>query len=227
MPTTIAILCETEVIFDFMVDAKESKIPNAGMGAFLKFLGARVLKRKCKSRNDVLFSYREHVGAYWGSDDPRVISREPLQAVGTDGVAFSVTLAGENVYGEPSNPYILRPLKAGGKGTRRIKLSLVCSDNRSLYFEDELEGLNPTKESQRIGHLGLHREMDYVPSETITFSSLKNHCSMLDLGRYGPFRKHGRYTQSLFMVLSQLGFSKFLFFYSFVAVIRPQNYSTF
>jgi hypothetical protein len=211
LPTAIAMFCETEVIFDFMVDAKESKIPNAGMGAFLKFLGARVLKRKCKKRSDVLFSYREHVGAYWGDDNPRMISREPLQALGTDGVAFSVTLAGENVYGEPSNPYILRPLKAGGKGTRRIKLSLACSDNRSLYFEDELEGLNPTKKSQRIGHLGLHREMDYVPAETITFSSLKKHCSMLDLGRYGPFRKQGRNTQSLFMALSRLGFSQSFF----------------
>ena len=48
-----------ETLFDFKVDIKQSNIPGAGHGAFLTYLGARVLKPRAASRSERLMT--EHI----------------------------------------------------------------------------------------------------------------------------------------------------------------------
>ena len=105
-----------------------------------------------------------------------------------DGIGFSVSLQG-SCFGGTS--YVRKKLKAVLSGVpRSVKVRLVSSDPQSLYDEEELEGFKPAKYSKRIGHLGIHLDNDYIPTDNIRFSSLDTGC-YLDLGRYGPFRKSG------------------------------------
>ena len=57
--TAIIIHHSIETLFDFRVDIKQSNIPGAGHGAFLTYLGARVLKPRSASRSERLM--KEHV----------------------------------------------------------------------------------------------------------------------------------------------------------------------
>jgi hypothetical protein len=169
-----------------------STIPNAGNGVFLTFLGARELKPSRKRRGEILSDERPH---------KELRLAQPMTACHQDGFNMSVTVAGKHLHCPYSCPYLLPTLRAlvpddglnNKEGRKEIKVRF--SDFDLPYYEDELAGLRDP--STRIGFLRLHRESDYVPAPKRTFSSLHERCGLIDIGRYGPFRKCGKSSSSL------------------------------
>jgi hypothetical protein len=110
-----------------------------------------------------------------------------------DGFGMSVTFKGEHLHGPYNSHYLLRTLKAtipDSKGKEK-EVKVRFSDFELPYYEDELAALrDPTN---RIGLLGLYQESDFVPAPKRTFSSLHTRCGWIDIGRYGPFRKTGKW----------------------------------
>jgi hypothetical protein len=76
---------QLEILYDFRVDISPSKIPNAGLGAFLTFLGARHLKDEA-----------------YGKKGPKLTQKkleleDTLEALGERGHGIHVRLAGEAI----------------------------------------------------------------------------------------------------------------------------------
>ena len=82
-----AVLAATlaDILFDFRVDVAPSRIPNAGMGAFLTFLGARHRKVEADRKTAGKINHQQNVFP------------DHLEAMGDDGFGIHVKLAGEVV----------------------------------------------------------------------------------------------------------------------------------
>lgn len=80
----------SETLYDFRVDVKQSSIANAGNGAFLTFLGARVLRPEAAARSERLL--KEHV------IEELVGTHNPLVAETMGGKTMNVTLTGSNLH---------------------------------------------------------------------------------------------------------------------------------
>ena len=78
-------------MIDFKIDIRISGIPNAGQGAYLTYLGARVLKPYAKARSSKLLP------AHVAHDDIETL--KPLPALTKGGSQkISVTLTGKNLH---------------------------------------------------------------------------------------------------------------------------------
>ena len=177
-----------EIMYRFHLHVKESSIPKAGYGVFLRFLGARELKPSKKARLAEIRSMRP--------PKESTLFRH-MTAIHSQGFGMKVTLTGEHLKSRYNSFYPLPELIASvpddrthrRKGTKRI-LRVNLSDPDLPFEDNELEGMrNPDK---RIGHYGLFTVDDYVDAAKRTFSSLHLDNGYIDIGRYGPFRTQGR-----------------------------------
>ena len=162
---------------------RESGITGAGLGAFLTFLGARVLNNEKKQERDQKLESRI----------PREIdTQQPLEALTPDGFGVSVYLTGVNLHGNRNLPFwpeTAVPLQARLPGGKTLHVNLAgyhlhCDDS-----EDEEEPLNLSICPKRVGALGIHTESDYAQDSRMEFST---ELSLVDLGRYGPVLKTGK-----------------------------------
>ena len=171
-----------DYVYDFKIEARPSNIPNAGMGAFLTFIGARRLQQKTRIRATELLDARPY---------KELTTMRPLVAELPDGFGMGVTLTGAHLHGPYNSTYLLPALKAVNPDTgRKMKVRLANSQDVS-YYPDELDALkNPNKDG-RFGFLGIHHEDHYRCDTKKTFASAQEGCGLIDIGRYGPFRREG------------------------------------
>jgi hypothetical protein len=183
-----------DILYYFKAFAQKSKIPNAGYGAFLSFVGAKRLNNESKARNDALLEDAEYKSR---------LENSPLQAFIDEkhhGVTVHLKGAGVDRHGREyvskSNLLALidsDSIKEGsllraGRQTVRLYISeLPSAIDRRAYFVS-----NPNK---RIGHLGIHMESDYKWIQNASFPAFSD---CIDLGRYGPFRVEGMLKRFVF-----------------------------
>jgi hypothetical protein len=160
-----------ETLFDFRVDIRQSTIPNAGHGAFLTFLGARVLKAEARQRAESAMEERD---AYISD------TRQPLTAESADGFGIDLKLTGDNLHGNGNCIYWPKRMLSQVNANN----GKIVSDEREDNFKDPVPG--------GIGFLGMHTLKDYNDDPKQTFCSQYEGFGCIDLGRYGPFRKEDR-----------------------------------
>jgi hypothetical protein len=166
-----------DIIYDFKVEAQTSTIPNSGNGAFLTFLGARELKPSAKKRNESLWKKREvRVSAL---DDV-------MTAKSCDGCHASVKLVGDHIHSAYNCSFLV-------PDSLNEETGVAKRDFERYYSREELAGMRDP--SNRIGFLKLNKESDFIPAPKRTFSSLHKSCGLINIGRYGPFRKSGKYAE--------------------------------
>lgn len=174
------------LIYSFVIQAKESSIPNAGNGLFLKFLGAKELKPSRRKRQMEVEEFR-HVVL-----DPY----EELEAIHPAGFGINVDVTGEHIKTHHNTICPFQKLEAilfktGNMITgEEKKMTVKFSDSDLPYDADELQGLR--KPGERIDHYKLFCLDDYVDAPRRKFSYLHPESGFLDIGRYGPFLKEGR-----------------------------------
>jgi hypothetical protein len=156
------------------------------MGAFLQYVGAKRLNKRSKTFNDNIFDNIEI---------DIELENEPIQAQLEDhGVTVTLKGAGLDEHGRKYCSYHdleavveSKALLSGsalrsGRQKVRIHIEGVPSNlDRKAYFVSD--------ESRRIGYLGIHIESDYQDRD-IPFPVTDE--MIIDLGRYGPFRKQGK-----------------------------------
>ena len=142
-------LLSTETLYDFRVDIKKSSIPNAGHGAFLTYLGARVLNESAQQRSTRLM--QEH------TTEGEVGTHLPLSAKTLGGRTMNVTLTGDNLHYNDNNIY-------WSKKRARKYASKESFDENEVDCDvyDEVKKLrNTVPDGQGIGFLGINKESDY------------------------------------------------------------------
>ena len=186
-----SVLEPDDTIHDLKIQVKESQIPNSGMGAFLTYMGARVLTDELR-----------HVAAE--KRESRVLytpdTMMPLDAISPDGFGVAVKLTGKNLHGNRNLqhwPETKIPLKARAPTGKTVKVNLVGDHLHCDDSEDEEEPLDFSMCPKRLGHLGTYTEKDYVSDPTIQLSSVE---FSVDLGRYGPVLRKDRKLQSQYDV---------------------------
>lgn len=184
----------TDILYDFKVSIRQSQIPNSGYGAFLTYLGARLLNEERRGRTwDVLDNSSQAVPKQLEATFRRV------KPIFPDSHLVTVTIKGENVdeYGEgecwADTEDDLFAVMKGSKNEVKIKLT----DNKGELHDngqDLLASRNLKPGETPIGFRNFHKEAQYerVP---IPFCSHYPGCGFVDLGRYGPFRLSDRKTE--------------------------------
>jgi hypothetical protein len=174
------------------VFAQQSNIKGAGMGAFLKYVGAKKLNTASKELNESIFENTTiHVDC----------ENLPLQAqLENGGATVHLKGAGLDEHGRKycSNHDLVATIKAkslrrgstfkAGLQKVRIHIEGIPSslDKKAYFIEDE---------NRRVGYLGIHLESDYKWAPGIQFPVSDE--TVIDLGRYGPFRKLGTFNSYL------------------------------
>lgn len=187
----------SDILYDFKVTIRQSQIPNSGYGAFLTYLGARLLNEERRGRTyDVLYN---------SSGRPPDVSLKPLEAtfrrtkpIFPESHRATVILKGENLDEYGGEEYwadTQNDLFAVINGSKKIKIKLT-DNNNELHDngQDLLASRNLKPGEVPIGFRKLQREAHYekVP---IPFCSYYRGCGLIDLGRYGPFRRSDRKTE--------------------------------
>ena len=173
-------------LYNFLLEARRSSIPNAGMGLFLHFLGAKEMKPSKLKRSIEISDLRHNI----------FHPHDELQAIHPEGFGIHVSVSGEHIKSRYNSSFPLKRLKAvlpqnGDHSNKRTHtMKITFSDPDLPYDEDELRGLR--KPEDYIGHLRLCTIDDYVDAPMRKFSSLYPECGFVDIGRYGPFRKEGK-----------------------------------
>ena len=142
-------LLSTETLYDFTVDIKKSSIPNAGHGAFLTYLGARVLNESAQQRSTRLM--QEH------TTEGEVGTHLPLSAKTLGGRTMNVTLTGDNLHYNDNNIY-------WSKKRARKHASKESFDENEVDCDvhNEVKELrNTMPDGEGIGFLGINKESDY------------------------------------------------------------------
>lgn len=173
---------ETGMLYDFLVTVSESKIPGAGLGAYLTYLGARALRSEKKAKYRQLLG--ESISVYSNMFDP-------LKARGEDGRTTLVRLTGEHLL-SPFNclyqPSTSIPLEARIPSDASASVFPRCSVNvklsgQGIQFHHEM--IN--RPENGIGFLGLNDNSDFISVPGRQFHLR----SCIDLGAYGPLRLTG------------------------------------
>jgi len=191
----------TETLYDFQVDIKQSTIENAGHGAFLTYLGARVLKKSAAARSTRLL--RGHC------IENDICTHNPLEAETLSGKKVKVTLAGNNLHYNDNNIYWSKKRadkfeefhinqnpshsKSTHGSCRSAVESFTFDENEvKCKVHEEVKKLRQKiPDGNGIGFLGIHQESDYEPDDDELFC---NHPNAFELGRYGPHRPGDRET---------------------------------
>ena len=149
-------LLSTETLYDFRVDIKKSSIPNAGHGAFLTYLGARVLNESAQQRSTRLM--QEH------TTEGEVGTHLPLSAKTLGGRTMNVTLTGDNLHYNDNNIYWSKKRfrKYATESNRRDSMESFDENEVNCDVYDEVKKLrNTVPDGQGIGFLGINKESDY------------------------------------------------------------------
>ena len=187
-----------DILYDFKVTIRQSQIENSGYGAFLTYLGARLLNEERRGRTwDVLDNC---------SGRPPDASLKPLEAtfrrtnpIFPDSHRATVKLKGEHLDEYGGEEYWadtqndLFAVMSGSKNKIKIKLT---DNNNELHDngQDLLASRDLQPGETPIGFRHLHRESHY-DKVSIPFCSYFVSCGLIDLGRYGPFRRSDRKTE--------------------------------
>jgi hypothetical protein len=136
---------------------KTSNIPNAGYGAFLTYLGARVLTKEASDRSKRLLDKHVHCD--------NLDTLQPLQAQSLGGRRMSVKLTGNNLhYNDNSIFWSKKRWKKFDDFYLEANASLESFDESKVncHIHQEVEMLrNRVPDGQRIGFLDIHGESDY------------------------------------------------------------------
>lgn len=180
----LTILCnETESLFSFRINIKQSTIPGSGQGAFLTYLGRRVLKSEAAARSRRLM--KQHVAAV------DIITRNSLNAETADGRRMSVSLSGTNLHYNDnclywSSKYSEKFSLNENRKRKRKRGSPESFDESKVNCEvhNEVKRLRQEVDGKGIGFLCIHRESDYCSVDETPYWS--SGC-FIELGsRYGP-----------------------------------------
>ena len=100
----ITVMDDEETLYDFAVEVRASDIPGAGLGAFLTYLGARVLRPEAAARSSRLLRgcYVDETSA----GDPVIPTRDTATAQTPDGRMMKVTVTGENLHYNDNYRYV-------------------------------------------------------------------------------------------------------------------------
>jgi len=190
LPTRLFTVLNTndETLYDFRVDIGTSLIPNSGYGAFLTFLGARVLQPHLQEQSDKILENRiAHV-------PPTMF---PLSATTPDGSIVRVAMAGDNLHGNdnclywPESSIPLFAPKSNGDLVR-VKTkgaNIRAESDSSLAF---VTSARKKRNGRGLGFLEIFAETDYIHDSSREFCSYSDGCGLIDLGRYGPLQKEDR-----------------------------------
>lgn len=153
-----------ETLYDFRVDIKTSSICNAGHGAYLTYLGARVLKKSAFDLSTRLM--KEHIALH------DVGTLKPLMAQTIGGRRMSVRITGKNLHHNDNNIYWSKKrLDKFAEFERETPTRGNCrSPNKSFdesqvdcRIHQEVQKLrNRIPEGKGIGFLGILSESDYM-----------------------------------------------------------------
>jgi hypothetical protein len=150
----ILIGCSFEdVLYDFRLFVDKSSIPNAGMGAFLTYMGARKINKDSatyKLCNDLLLDI-----IY---EEPETMSH--IIAVMPDGRTKAVKLCGDNLHCYYNCIYCPKSVELKNKAPSALvngKIIKVKVAGECLETFHELKD----RPKDGIGHLGMYRGEDY------------------------------------------------------------------
>ncbi len=153
-----------DVIYEFKVEAKPSWIPNAGNGAFLTFLGAREA-----------FSEEE-------DSPPEVETIQPLVARDVEGYHMNLRIVGE---------HLLETHNDNKRAQYPAPTSLPPIHGIPETFEMDADPVSNTY-PWKLQPEGEELLSKYTKNSDILFSTTQIGCSVIELGRYGPFLRSDR-----------------------------------
>lgn len=168
---------------------EKSGIPNAGMGAFLTYMGARKLNTDSEIYKvcDAMLSdchYREEM------------TMAHLVAVMPDGRTKGVALTGDNLHGNYNCVYWPRclpnPIKALIPGTDPLSTQTNAKTINVKIVGESIEAFQELKDrpTDGIGHLGMYQPGDYEHVSGVCCN--QNFCIELD-APYAPLGPTGKY----------------------------------
>lgn len=167
---------------------EKSRIPNAGLGAFLTYMGARKINKDsetfkiCEELLSDCYFYEETTMSH-------------LVAVMPDGLTKGVALTGENLHGNFNcvywPKYLSDPIKAQVPSTNPCTETVWKSVNVRIVGEcvEAFQELRNRPENG-IGHLGMYKPENYEHVSGIPYS--QNFCFELD-APYAPLGPRGKY----------------------------------
>lgn len=165
----------------------KSKIPNAGLGAFLTYMGARKIRSNSENYKvckDILS------GCYFWEEQ----TMSHVFAVMPDGRTKGVLLTGENLHGNYNCVYWPRPLPMSKKAQIPCANSLAARSSTTLTVKVVGECLAVLKElegrpNDGMGHLGMYKDDDYEHVSGVPYN--QNFCFELD-AQYAPLGPSGK-----------------------------------
>jgi len=179
-----------DILYDFKICVKPSQIPNSGNGAYLTYLGARLLKtdRRFRSNGLLIDSYISEVE-----------TAKPLTArFRSTGLRANVTLTGKDLHENdgssfwPDTTDVITGVMPVTK--KKFRLSLA-GKNLHDTGEDLLKSRDLQPGETAIGFRHYHKESHYEEAP-LPFCSYYEGCGLVDIGpRYGPFRVEDRKTE--------------------------------
>ncbi|GAX17254.1 hypothetical protein FisN_10Lh112 [Fistulifera solaris] len=184
---------DDDVLYDFRLFVDKSNIPNAGMGAFLTYMGARKINKDSATHKlctDLFVDY--------DYEEPETLSH--LVAIMPDGMTKTVKLDGDNLHANYNCIYY-----PSTKRDQRKTLSTKINDKkiRIKVVGECLDTFHELKDRPKdgIGHLGMYREEDYEHVSGV-------HCNsdlLIELDApYAPLSPSDRKTATLFDIKSFL-----------------------
>lgn len=175
-----------DILYDFKICVKPSQIPNSGSGAYLTYLGARLLKDDRRARAIDLLT---------DSTVSQIATMEPLTAeLSSKGMRAKITLSGKDLHENNGScywPYTACPMPAVMPKTRKMINVTLAGDKIHDIGEDLLEFRDLQPGETAIGFRNYHKESHYEEAP-LPFCSYYEGCGVIDIGRYGPFRPEGK-----------------------------------
>jgi hypothetical protein len=179
-------LRSSETLYDFRIEINESKIANAGLGAYLTYMGARKVKpERLKVVGPILMDSLASIAE----------TMVPLIAEKPGGRTVLVKLKGNNLHGNHNSEYWAStadlldaeiPITAIGRNkVFRKQNERLSLHGKGIQSHTELEN----RPLGGIGLLELYTDSDYVPAPGIVF----NETLCIDLGVYAPLGITGKY----------------------------------
>lgn len=185
---------EIATIYSFRAFAAKSKLPGAGMGAYIEFMGVKRLNKTSDERRLRLLYQLDHYES---------LTKQPLQAHPSKyGSGVTVFLKGNDLHGNRNQDFQLKQLKAvipknalRKKSILRMKneftVRIKSEEDLQLNIEYDANYVHDDSPLHPIGHLRVQTDCDYYLDHSTTEYDSNLNC--IDLGRYGPFQKGGTF----------------------------------
>lgn len=144
---------KTEALYDFKIDIRESTIPGGGLGAFLTYLGASVLRKATRDRSKRLL--QQHVAA-----NDIIDTHNPLEAE-IDGRKMSVSLNGNNLNYNDNVMYWPAGFATEFARSEKRKKGSFDEGKVKCKVYKKVKKLRQDNHSGGLGFLGIHKKEDY------------------------------------------------------------------